>query len=287
MPMRSTSTERREPRICSTGAMSRETLVELTRRTVSHARAGTVPQAADIAQVPASNYYDPQRWELEMERVFRRTPLVLGFSAEFREPNSYKAMDVAGMPVLIVRGTDGELRAFVNMCSHRGAVVVEPGSGTSRRFTCPYHAWNYDTSGQPGRHPRSRNLRRHRRRLPRPHAPAVRGARGHRVRHAAAGRHDGHRRTPLRLRRHARSPRHRRCVVRRFADRRRAELEGGLRRLPRLLPSADPAQEHIRARLREHRDLRRLGPPPAGHLAGSSHARDRRTRRSRTGTIAI
>jgi len=127
--------------------MSRETLVELTRRTVSHAQAGTVPQAPDIAQVPASNYYDPQRWELEMDRVFRRTPLVLGFSSEFREPNSYKAMDVAGMPVLIVRGADGELRAFVNMCSHRGAVVVEPGSGTSRRFTCPYHAWNYDTSG--------------------------------------------------------------------------------------------------------------------------------------------
>ncbi|NKB41621.1 MAG: hypothetical protein GKR86_11355, partial [Ilumatobacter sp.] len=58
--------------------MSRETLVELTRRTVSHARAGTVPQAADIAHVPASNYYDPQRWELEMARIFHRTPLVLG-----------------------------------------------------------------------------------------------------------------------------------------------------------------------------------------------------------------
>jgi len=97
--------------------------------------------------VPASNYYDPQRWELEMARIFRRTPLVLGFSAEFREQNSYKAIEVAGTPVLIVRSTDGELRAFVNMCSHRGAVVVEPGSGTSRRFTCPYHAWNYDTAG--------------------------------------------------------------------------------------------------------------------------------------------
>ena len=128
--------------------MSRETLVELTRRTVSHARAGTVPQAADVARVPASNYYDPQRWEMEMERVFRRTPLVLGFSAEFREPNAYKAIEVAGMPVLIVRGGDGELRSFVNMCSHRGAVVVEPGSGTSRRFTCPYHAWSYDTAGK-------------------------------------------------------------------------------------------------------------------------------------------
>lgn len=128
--------------------MSRETLVELTRRTLRHARAGTAPLAADIGRVPASNYYDPDRWKLEMDRVFKRTPLVLGFSCELPESHSYKAMEVAGTPVLITRGSDGSVRAFVNMCSHRGAAVAEPGSGTARRHTCPYHAWSYDSGGR-------------------------------------------------------------------------------------------------------------------------------------------
>ncbi|MGI9596088.1 MAG: aromatic ring-hydroxylating oxygenase subunit alpha [Acidimicrobiales bacterium] len=128
--------------------MSRQTLVELARRTLSHAKAGTVPLAADIGQVPATHYYDPQRWQLEMDRVFKRLPLVLGFSCEFSEPNSYKAVEVAGVPVLLTRPGDGPVQGFVNMCSHRGAIVVEEGSGTARRFTCPYHAWTYDADGQ-------------------------------------------------------------------------------------------------------------------------------------------
>lgn len=128
--------------------MSRETLVELTRRTLGHARAGTVPLAGGIGRVPASNYYDPDRWRLEMELVFKRTPLALGFTCELPEPRSYKALEVAGVPVLLSRGADGQMRSFVNMCSHRGSIVVPDGTGTARRFTCPYHAWSYDSDGR-------------------------------------------------------------------------------------------------------------------------------------------
>ena len=128
--------------------MSRETLVELTRRTLGHARAGTVPLVGDIGRVPASNYYDPDRWQLEMARVFKRTPLALGFTCELPEPGNYKALEVAGVPVLLSRGADGQMRSFVNMCSHRGSIVVPEGTGTARRFTCPYHAWSYDSEGR-------------------------------------------------------------------------------------------------------------------------------------------
>jgi nitrite reductase/ring-hydroxylating ferredoxin subunit len=55
---------------------------------------------------------------------------------------------VAGVPVLLTRDRGGDVRAFVNMCSHRGAIVVPEGTGTARRFTCPYHAWTYDGDGQ-------------------------------------------------------------------------------------------------------------------------------------------
>ena len=128
--------------------MSYETLVDLTRRTLKHARAGTVPLAGDIGRVPATNYYDTDRWQLEMERVFKRTPLVLGFACELPEPRSYKALEVAGVPVLLSRSADGQMRSFVNMCSHRGSIVVGEGTGTARRFTCPYHAWSYDNDGR-------------------------------------------------------------------------------------------------------------------------------------------
>ena len=128
--------------------MSREQLVAAARRNLAHSQNGTVPLEPEIKRVPARNYYDPQRWQLEMDRVFRRLPLVLGFSCEMPDAHSYKALDVMGTPVLLTRGDDGVVRSFVNMCSHRGAIVVEEGAGTGRRFACPYHAWTYDQRGE-------------------------------------------------------------------------------------------------------------------------------------------
>lgn len=122
-------------------------LLEQTRRNITHSVAGTVPLDDAIVRVPATNYTDPVRWQLEIDRIFRRLPLVLGFSAELPTPNSYKASEVMGTPVLLTRGEDGVLRSFVNMCSHRGAIVAEAGHGTARRFSCPYHAWTYDPKG--------------------------------------------------------------------------------------------------------------------------------------------
>ncbi len=127
--------------------MSREQLVEIARRGVAHLRAGTVDQEPDVHRVPVTTYFDPQRWQLEVDRIFRRLPLMLGFSAELREPGAYRAMEVAGVPVLLSRGADGAVRAFVNMCSHRGAIVVDEGAGVARRFACPYHGWTYDSQG--------------------------------------------------------------------------------------------------------------------------------------------
>jgi phenylpropionate dioxygenase-like ring-hydroxylating dioxygenase large terminal subunit len=127
--------------------MSRRQLIEMTRRHMAHAKAGTVDQAPDVFRVPAAHYCDPHRGQLEHERIWRRLPLMLGFSAELGEKNAYRAMEVAGVPVLLTRdGSDG-IRAFVNMCSHRGAQIVAEGIGQARRFVCPYHAWTYDTKG--------------------------------------------------------------------------------------------------------------------------------------------
>jgi phenylpropionate dioxygenase-like ring-hydroxylating dioxygenase large terminal subunit len=122
-------------------------LVAMARQNLAHVKAGTLPLAPEVARVPAANYVDPERFRRELEKVWRRLPLMLAFSAELAKAGDYKATTAAGVPVLIARGSDGALRAFVNTCSHRGAQLVLDGSGTARRFVCPYHAWTYDERG--------------------------------------------------------------------------------------------------------------------------------------------
>ncbi len=128
--------------------MSREQLVSIAKRGLAHREAGTQDQAEGVLEVPVTNYIDGDRWATEMRQVFHRVPLVVAASCELREPHSYIAGEIAGTPYLVSRGGDGELRAFYNMCSHRGALVAEPGLGTTRRHTCRYHGWSYDDAGQ-------------------------------------------------------------------------------------------------------------------------------------------
>jgi len=127
--------------------MNREELVRMARRNIEHAKDGTVDQAPGIHRVPSAHYVDRERWEREMERIFGRLPLVLGFSAELREPGQYRSIVFGDVPVLLVRGRDGAVRAFLNACVHRGSMLVEEGAGESSRFVCPYHAWAYDDEG--------------------------------------------------------------------------------------------------------------------------------------------
>jgi phenylpropionate dioxygenase-like ring-hydroxylating dioxygenase large terminal subunit len=119
----------------------------LTRRIHDHWLAKTTDQAPDVMRQSVGAYLDADRWQREVDAIFRRLPLALALSSELPEPNSYKAMDVMGVPVLLTRGSDGAARTFLNVCRHRGAPLCETGHGQRRRFTCPYHAWVYDPSG--------------------------------------------------------------------------------------------------------------------------------------------
>jgi len=127
--------------------LNRKELIQMARRNIAHVKAGTVDQAPDVHRIPSAHYVDADRWQLEMQRVFRRLPLVFAFSAELREAGDYRSMNVADVPVLLTRGSDGAVRAFLNVCRHRGAVVAQEGSGNASRFICPYHAWSYDNQG--------------------------------------------------------------------------------------------------------------------------------------------
>ncbi len=130
-----------------TAANSRARLIEMAHHNMSVIDAGELARADSVLRVPASHYYDEARWQLEMDRVFKRLPLMLALSCELREPGDFKTIEVCGVPVLIIRAEDGEARAFVNSCAHRGAVVVQEARGNRKRFSCPYHAWTYDQQG--------------------------------------------------------------------------------------------------------------------------------------------
>jgi len=83
--------------------------------------------------VAGRSHTDADQWRTEIDRVFKRAPLMLAFTAELPNPGDYKAMDAIGMPVLINRDKAGKVRAFLNVCSHRGAPVAGEGCGNCAR----------------------------------------------------------------------------------------------------------------------------------------------------------
>ncbi|MCP5181230.1 MAG: aromatic ring-hydroxylating dioxygenase subunit alpha [Pseudomonadales bacterium] len=123
-------------------------MLALARRALHHQQAGTTDQAAAVLELPVAMYTDPTRYRHEIQRVFRELPMGVALSLELPGPGSYRALNIMDVPVLIVRGGDGVVRAFLNVCRHRGAQVCADGSGTARVFSCPYHAWVYDQKGQ-------------------------------------------------------------------------------------------------------------------------------------------
>jgi len=128
--------------------MSRAELVRMAKHMTACAEADRVEQTPDVLRVPARNYIDEDRARLEREKIFKRVPLMLAMSCELPKSGDYRALEAAGVPVLIARGADGGVRAFVNSCAHRGAQIVTEASGNARRFMCPYHAWTYDLEGK-------------------------------------------------------------------------------------------------------------------------------------------
>lgn len=128
--------------------MRRSEYLALARRLIAHVENGTTDSADAVKRIPVEHYLDPARWQREMERIFKRLPLLLAFTCEMREAGDYKAMDVVGVPVLIARGKDRVVRAFVNVCSHRGTVIANEGKGNCTRFVCPYHGWTFSDRGE-------------------------------------------------------------------------------------------------------------------------------------------
>jgi phenylpropionate dioxygenase-like ring-hydroxylating dioxygenase large terminal subunit len=92
-------------------------------------------------------YTDPDRLAGEVQTLFRGRPLVVALSADLVDTGDYVATEAAGVPLLLVRGEDAEVRAFLNICRHRGGRVASGRGRPGRAFKCPYHSWAYDLNG--------------------------------------------------------------------------------------------------------------------------------------------
>ena len=119
---------------------------EMIERIFDHMDSRTTDTGDVVWREPTENYRSQARFEAELA-LLRRTPVPFCPSAALPENGSYVARIAAGTPLVVVRDPEGVVRAFVNVCRHRGMQVAK-GAGCAKGFVCPYHGWAYGLDGQ-------------------------------------------------------------------------------------------------------------------------------------------
>ena len=125
----------------------RDDATSLILRLQQHQAAGTTDSAPAVRRQSRESYRNPAMWRREIESVHCRVPLPLALSCQLPRPGSYVALTALGRPLLLVRTETDGIVALINSCRHRGARLVEPGAGHTRRFVCPFPSWTYGLSG--------------------------------------------------------------------------------------------------------------------------------------------
>ena len=93
-------------------------------------------------------YTDPEIYQLELDRIVTRNWILAGHASQIPDAGDYLVFKLANESAIIVRGKDGKIRAFANICRHRGSLVCLENRGNKRKFECPYHGWTYDLHGK-------------------------------------------------------------------------------------------------------------------------------------------
>ncbi len=108
--------------------------------------AGTDP--LDDMSLPGWLYHDPEFFEAEKAAFLRAAPQVVCHESDIAEAGEWRSIDYLGESVIVIRGDDGDARAFANVCRHRGSRIVDGTGGCAKVLTCPYHAWSYARDGR-------------------------------------------------------------------------------------------------------------------------------------------
>jgi nitrite reductase/ring-hydroxylating ferredoxin subunit len=126
--------------------MERAKRVAMAKKILELCNNGKAEYGEESWETDIGRFTDPVRFELEKTKLFHERPQLIALSADLPEPGNYYATEIAGRPILLVRGKDGVARAFLNACRHRG-VQIAKGCGKAAGFSCPYHAWTYGLDG--------------------------------------------------------------------------------------------------------------------------------------------
>lgn len=119
----------------------------LIARMLEHVDNNTTNQAADTLKVPASAYLERERWQREIEQIFKKLPIFVALTQELPNPGDFKTFQYFDKPLLITRLKDGSARVMLNVCPHRAMTVASEPCGNQARFTCPYHGWMFTNDG--------------------------------------------------------------------------------------------------------------------------------------------
>lgn len=98
--------------------------------------------------LPGWIYTDEEYFRVEMDRVIRPSWQIVCHASDIANAGEYRTFDYLGESVIAIRGDDGQIRAFTNVCRHRAMRLVEGPSGCARKLVCPYHAWTFETDGR-------------------------------------------------------------------------------------------------------------------------------------------
>jgi anthranilate 1,2-dioxygenase large subunit len=102
-----------------------------------------------LSEVPFRVYTDPEQYALEQERIFKGEAWsYLCLASEIPDPGDWVATTIGEVAIIVARGEDGEINAFVNRCAHRGNLLCLTNKGHGREITCIYHGWSYNLEGQ-------------------------------------------------------------------------------------------------------------------------------------------
>ena len=104
--------------------------------------------AEPIRTLPAWVYRTPEFYRAERRAIWSREWLLVGHISQLREPGDYVSMRIAGEPIAVVKGADGELRGFSNVCRHRAARILDGAGNCGKAIRCPYHGWTYGLDGR-------------------------------------------------------------------------------------------------------------------------------------------
>jgi phenylpropionate dioxygenase-like ring-hydroxylating dioxygenase large terminal subunit len=108
---------------------------------------GPAPDPLEDMSLPGWLYFDPEFFEAEKKAFLRAAPQVVCHESEIAQPGEWRSLEYLGDSVVVIRGDDGEVRAFSNVCRHRGSRLVDGSGGCAKVLTCPYHAWSYGRDG--------------------------------------------------------------------------------------------------------------------------------------------